>query len=123
MDKQIEKMVSEKTFALVGVSSDVKKFGNAILKELTARGFTIYPVHPSLQMVEGVKCYKTLDLVAGLTSQSDSLCKTGKGGTSCERGSNLWGSPPYGFSRVPDQKRQQKMESQPVFMSSQGNVS
>ncbi|MBK6681338.1 MAG: CoA-binding protein [Ignavibacteriales bacterium] len=68
MDKQIEKMVSEKTFALVGVSSDVKKFGNAILKELTARGFTIYPVHPSLQMVEGVKCYKTLDLVAGLTS-------------------------------------------------------
>ncbi|MBK7867873.1 MAG: CoA-binding protein [Ignavibacteriales bacterium] len=67
MDKQIEKMVSEKTFALVGVSSDVKKFGNYILKELTARGFTIYPVHPSLQMVEGVKCYKTLDLVAGLT--------------------------------------------------------
>ncbi|MBK6679582.1 MAG: CoA-binding protein [Ignavibacteriales bacterium] len=123
MDKQIENMVSEKTFVLGGVSSDVKKFGNYILKELTARGFTIYPVHPSLQMVEGVKCYKTLDLVAGLTPNLIVCVKPERAALLVKEAKELLGSPPYGFNKVRGQKKQQKMELRPVFMLSQGNVS
>lgn len=57
MNQTIEKFISKRSFALAGVSKDSRKFGNAILKELAGRGFTVYPVHPSLDSVEGVKCY------------------------------------------------------------------
>lgn len=67
MDKTIEKFITGRSFAIAGVSKDPRKFGNAIVKELVQRGFTIYPVHPSLERVEGVKCYSSLDLVAGFT--------------------------------------------------------
>jgi len=67
MNPAIEKFKEEKVFALCGVSADTKKFGNYIVKELTARGYTMIPVHPSLEEVEGVRCLRTLDAVAGRT--------------------------------------------------------
>ena len=30
------------------------------MKELTAKGFTIYPVHPSAETIDGVQCYPSL---------------------------------------------------------------
>lgn len=73
MNQTIEKFISKRSFALAGVSKDSRKFGNAILKELAGRGFTVYPVHPSLDSVEGVKCYRSLDLVVEFT-QSLIVC-------------------------------------------------
>lgn len=73
MNQTIEKFISGKSFVLAGVSKDSRKFGNAILKELVSRGFTVYPVHPSLDSVEGVKCYRSLDLVVEFT-QSLIVC-------------------------------------------------
>lgn len=69
MNPTIEKFVESNAFAIAGVSADNKKFGNYIVKELTARGFTIHPVHPSLEEVEGVKCSRTLDAVAAKTGK------------------------------------------------------
>jgi len=52
----IEKFVGDKNIALIGVSANKQKFGNAVLHELTKKGYTVFPVHPSLNEVEGIKC-------------------------------------------------------------------
>jgi len=57
MNAIIEKFVSDKNIALIGVSANKQKFGNALLHELTKKGYTVFPVHPSLTEVEGVKCF------------------------------------------------------------------
>ncbi len=57
----INHFVEDKNLALIGVSKNQQKFGNALLKELSKLGYTIYPVHPDLQYVEGVKCFRSLD--------------------------------------------------------------
>ena len=56
MNTIIEKFTSDRNIALIGVSSDQKKFGNAILRELVKKGYTLFPVHPSLKEVEGIHC-------------------------------------------------------------------
>jgi len=53
----IEKFVSDKNIALIGVSANKQKFGNALLHELTKKGYTVFPVHPMLGEVEGIKCF------------------------------------------------------------------
>ena len=53
----IEKFVSDKNIALIGVSATKQKFGNALLHELMKKGYTVFPVHPSLTEVEGIKCF------------------------------------------------------------------
>lgn len=57
MNDIIEKFVSDKNIALIGVSMDKKKFGNAIMTELTKKGYSVFPVHPTLTKVNGIKCY------------------------------------------------------------------
>lgn len=61
MLKIIKQFVEDKNLALIGVSKDPHKFGNALLKELSKIGYTIYPVHPELKIVEGNQCYPSLD--------------------------------------------------------------
>lgn len=56
MNTIIEKFTADKNIALIGVSSDKQKFGNVILRELVKKGYTLFPVHPSLKEVEGIHC-------------------------------------------------------------------
>jgi hypothetical protein len=37
-----------------------KKFGNTVYKELTAKGYVIFPVHPEAQTIDGVRCWQSL---------------------------------------------------------------
>ena len=53
----IEKFVGDRNIALIGVSTIKQKFGNVLLHELTKKGYTIFPVHPTLKEVEGIKCF------------------------------------------------------------------
>ena len=53
----IEKFVGDRNIALIGVSDIKQKFGNALLHELTKKGYTLFPVHPTLREVEGIKCF------------------------------------------------------------------
>jgi len=53
----IEEFVALKKIAVVGVSRDHDKMGNAIYTELKQRGKTVFPVNPSADMVEGDRCY------------------------------------------------------------------
>lgn len=61
----VDAFVAERTLALVGVSRSGKKFGNVMLKELTAQGYTVYPVHPDAETVDGRATYPSLSELPG----------------------------------------------------------
>ncbi len=61
MNAVIEKFVSDKNIALIGVSANNQKFGNILLVELTKKGYTVFPVHPELSEVNGIKCYSGVE--------------------------------------------------------------
>lgn len=59
----------EKVFALYGMSRRPSKFGNAIFKHLTRHGYTVYPIHPEAEELEGARAYRSLaDLPQPVTS-------------------------------------------------------
>ncbi len=61
----IDDFLAQKTLALVGISRDGKKgFGNAVRRELTAKGYTLLLVHPAATAIEGIPCARTVKEVA-----------------------------------------------------------
>jgi predicted CoA-binding protein len=63
----VDGFLAEKKLALAGASRSGKKFGNAILKELRAKGYEVIPVHPEAESLEGVACVRSLaDLPPGV---------------------------------------------------------
>lgn len=52
-----------KTFAVVGVSEDLAKFGRIVYDRLKKAGMKVYPVNPKLDAVAGDKCYRSLSAV------------------------------------------------------------
>ncbi len=56
----IQRFVSEKTMAVVGVSAGGKGFGSFAYTELKKRGFRLLPVHPTAQTIQGDRCWKSL---------------------------------------------------------------
>jgi predicted CoA-binding protein len=57
---EIEDFLAQRTLAVVGVSRQSRKFGNAIYRELTAKGYTAHAVNPNLTSVDGASCYPSL---------------------------------------------------------------
>jgi predicted CoA-binding protein len=56
----IEAFLNAKTYALVGVSRDNKKFSNTVFRELLKKNWNVIPVNPVVDSIEGHKCYKSL---------------------------------------------------------------
>src|SRR5258705_2612259 len=54
-----------KVVAVVGASSDRKKFGNKALRAFTAEGRTVIPINPHETEVEGLKAYASVVDVPG----------------------------------------------------------
>lgn len=52
----IEEFLACRTVALAGASRSGKKFGNVVLRELVANGYSVVPVHPSAGAIEGLSC-------------------------------------------------------------------
>lgn len=61
----IEEFIRQKNIAVVGVSSNPKKFGSYIFKELSGRGFSVIPVNPKMEKFESSTCYKNLREIPG----------------------------------------------------------
>ena len=61
MKQIINQFINDKEIALIGVSRDERKFGNALVRELSKTGYSVFPVHPLLKEVEGRECYRSLD--------------------------------------------------------------
>jgi len=60
MQDLIKEFMAQKRFAIVGATTDTKKFGNQIFKNLKKRGYEVYPVNPRLKELDGIKCYPNL---------------------------------------------------------------
>jgi hypothetical protein len=56
----IEDAVNRRVWAVVGASNDRNKFGNRIYRVMREAGYTVYPVNPSVDEVEGDRAYATL---------------------------------------------------------------
>jgi uncharacterized protein len=56
----IDRFFDSEAFAVIGVSADRKKFGNAVFRNMRDAGLTVFPVHPTLDSVEGEACYHSV---------------------------------------------------------------
>ena len=48
MQELIKEFMAQKRFAVVGATTDAKKYGNEIFRNLISRGYEVYPVNPRL---------------------------------------------------------------------------
>lgn len=55
----VEGFLAQKDLAVVGVSRSGKKFGNMAYRELKAKGYHLYPIHPEANELEGDRCFAT----------------------------------------------------------------
>lgn len=56
----IEDFISQRSLAIVGASRKANKFGNIAFRELKAKGYQLYLVHPSGEIIERVQSYPSL---------------------------------------------------------------
>ena len=58
--------MAERVVAVIGASADRSKYGNKAVRAFRDAGWTVYPVHPSAESVEGLTVYRSVaDLPAG----------------------------------------------------------
>lgn len=53
-------MLEKKIWAVIGANNDTDKFGNIIYKKLKSEGYTVYPINPMYDEVDGDICYSNL---------------------------------------------------------------
>ena len=52
--------MSQKVVAVIGASSDRRKFGNRALRAFRQQGYTVVPINPHEPEVEGLKAYASV---------------------------------------------------------------
>jgi uncharacterized protein len=52
--------MSHPTIAVIGASPDRSKFGNKAVRAYARKGYTVYPVHPSAETIEGHAAYRSI---------------------------------------------------------------
>ena len=53
------------SIAIIGASSDPKKFGNKAVRAFVRQGWTVYPVNPRESHIEGMPAFKSIAEVPG----------------------------------------------------------
>ena len=53
------------TIAVIGASSDRRKYGNIAVRAFKDKEFTVYPVNPHEQTIEGLPCYASIKEIPG----------------------------------------------------------
>jgi predicted CoA-binding protein len=61
--KEIQNFLSQKSLAVIGVSRNNKEFANSAYRLLKSRGYTVYPINPFTEQVEGDRCYPNIKLL------------------------------------------------------------
>ena len=56
----IEGFLAKETLAIAGVSRSGKGFGNAVIRDLTGKGYEMHPVHPEVDEVGGFRCFRSI---------------------------------------------------------------
>jgi len=60
MQDQIVEFLSRKSIAVVGATGKKDRYGYVIFRYLLDRGYRVFPVHPALKEIDGVKAYRSL---------------------------------------------------------------
>ena len=60
MKTTIKNFVDTKKLAIVGVSRDPMKWGHSLFREITKKGYTVLPVNPETNEIEGKPCFKSV---------------------------------------------------------------
>ncbi len=61
----IKEALGKKNWAVIGATDKKEKFGYQIFKKLVDKGYNVYPIHPKLEEIDGIKCYKSVFDIAG----------------------------------------------------------
>lgn len=48
------------SIAIIGASADRNKFGNKAVRVYVKKGYTVYPIHPKAEEIEGLKVYRSV---------------------------------------------------------------
>ncbi len=54
-----------RTVAIIGASANRRKFGNKAVRAFLSEGYVVVPIHPRLDLVEGLKAYPSVLNVPG----------------------------------------------------------
>ena len=60
LQEAVDDFLSQKRFAVAGVSRSGNEAANAIFRKLRDAGYEVYPTNPKAEEVEGVPCYPDL---------------------------------------------------------------
>ena len=63
--EQLRRRGPQTRIAVVGASNDASKYGNVIVKNLAAKGYTVLPVNPREAEVAGLPAFPNLAVVPG----------------------------------------------------------
>ena len=63
MYKEIQEFLSSKAIAIVGASHKKNEFSHMLLDAFVSKGFTVYPVNPSYNEIDGIKTYPTISVL------------------------------------------------------------
>jgi predicted CoA-binding protein len=55
----VDAFLSHHAIAVVGVSRSGKKFGNYAFRVLRDKGYRVYPIHPTADLLEGMRCCRS----------------------------------------------------------------
>jgi len=58
--QMIDEFMASEAFAVIGVSANRRKFGNVVYRTMKEKEAVVFPVHRSLEKVEGDGCYKNV---------------------------------------------------------------
>ena len=59
------KAMSAYSVAVIGASRDRRKYGNKAVRAYVESGYTVYPVNPKEESIEGLKAYPSLEAIPG----------------------------------------------------------
>lgn len=65
MNKEIALFLESKRIAVLGASHTGKKMGNAIVDNLTEKGYEVFVVHPAAKVIDGRECHSNLSALKG----------------------------------------------------------
>ncbi|AFQ42202.1 CoA-binding protein [Desulfosporosinus meridiei] len=60
MPNDIDQVLGQKTWAVVGVSNNTTKYGYKVFNQLKKAGYSVFAINPGLNSIDGDPCYPSL---------------------------------------------------------------